>query len=414
MDYRGRSDHCGPAQSSPAGGRRRAGDNGPVTESSLLQAAVDELYAQPLAEFTTRRKALAAAAKKAGDRVAATAIAELRKPTLSADTVNRLVRAAPDEVQELLQLGIDLRTAEKALDAAGMRALGDRRRRLVNDLAELAFEVTGQSNPSPAVREEVTGTLNAALADEQVAERLVSGALVTRASWDGFGSAQLPELAADLPPRAARPAAPRAEHSAPDQQNPEPATAQDDAAERGTVARPTAPGPEVDPTNADRTKTGRTKNDRTKADRAKTDKTNTDKTKTDKKKADRTEPDRTTVDRTTADLTTADQAKADRADAERARAEQAKADAEAKRVESERAEQRQRVEAADKEAKEAAQAAARAQEVVRTIDRQISELNLQLAHQRQQLAEAQRALRAAETRRRTAQLAATRAGAAGR
>ena len=177
------------------------GEDELVTEPNLLHAAVDELYSSPMPEFTSRRKDLATAARKSGDKDAATAIAALRKPTLSADTLNRLVRAAPDEVDELLQLGADLRAAEKELDGPTLRELSGRRKTLVADLTRLAFDLTGQPSPSPSIRDEVTATLNAALADEEVAERLVSGALVTQARWDGFGSTSLPELAAVLPMR---------------------------------------------------------------------------------------------------------------------------------------------------------------------------------------------------------------------
>ena len=170
----------------------------------MLQTAVDELYSSPMAEFTARRKNLAAAARKSGDREIAAQIAGLRKPTLSADTLNRLVRAAPGEVDELLDLGADLRAAEKALDGAKLRELSAKRRLLVGELTKLAFDITDQSNPSASVREEVSGTLNAALADEEVADRLLSGALVSQARWDGFGSTSLPELAAVLPMDAAR------------------------------------------------------------------------------------------------------------------------------------------------------------------------------------------------------------------
>ena len=130
---------------------------------SLLQAAVDELYSSPMAEFTARRKALAAAARKSGERETAGEIAGLRKPTVSADTLNRLVRVAPDEVGELLDLGAELRAAEKALDGPALRELSTKRRHLVGELANLAFEITDQQSPSAAVRDEVTATLNAAL-----------------------------------------------------------------------------------------------------------------------------------------------------------------------------------------------------------------------------------------------------------
>jgi hypothetical protein len=66
------------------------------------------------------------------------------------------------------------------------------------------------ADPPPALREEVTATLTAALADPEVAARLASGTLVRAATWAGFGLAsQLPAGPA-APPGADAPAGPPA------------------------------------------------------------------------------------------------------------------------------------------------------------------------------------------------------------
>ena len=317
----------------------------------MLQAAVDELYSSPMAEFTARRKALAAAARKSGERETAGTIAGLRKPTVSADTLNRLVRVAPDEVGELLDLGAELRAAEKALDGPALRELSTKRRHLVGELANLAFEITDQQSPSAAVRDEVTATLNAALADEQVAERLLSGALVTQARWDGFGSTSLPELAAVLPMDPARRSrAARAE------------------SDSEAAATPSKRPPKLSPMSRPAVPEPRRANE-------------------------------------TAAATATDSAARRRQE----QAERVAAEAAAARVQVE-AEQRRRVEAARLEATAAADAAASARQTLVAIDRRISELSLQLAQQRRLLAEAQRQVRGAESREKAAQLALTRAG----
>ena len=298
-----------------------------------LHSAVEELYSSPAAEFTARRKALSASARSGGDRDLAVQIAALRKPTLSADTLNRLVRAAPEAVEELLDLGTALRSAEKALDAAALRELSGTRRSLVNDLAQLAFDITELAAPSSSTRDEVVATLNAALADEQVADRLMSGALVTQARWDGFGSTSLPELAAVIP-----------------------------------MLRTRTPP-------ADRTSTGREEPERPKPGTA------TPQSRAAERKAD---------DRRTAQQQAADRAAVTRREAEDERV--------------------RRLEAARREADEAEQAAAAAAQEVADIDRRIGELGLQLAHQRELLAQAQRTARSTENRRRAAHLALTRSG----
>jgi hypothetical protein len=325
-----------------------------------LQAAVDELYSSPTAEFTARRKALAESARKAGDRETATRIGALRKPTRSADTLNRLVRSAGDEVSELLDLGAQLRAAEKALDGPKMRELSTQRRQLVGDLTKLAFDITDQPSPSASVREEVSATLNAALADDEVADRLVSGALVTHAQWDGFGSTSLPELAAVLPMNSFRRSKPVRDETGPFTQD---LGSADDAPVTGSDERPANGAPPAKSPG-----------------------------RTDKRT------------RESAGRVESQQARRRRDQTERAAAQAAAAKAAAER------ERQRRLESAKLEATDAEQAATAAQHELQAIDRRISELSLQLAHQRQLLADAQRAVRSTEARRRAAHLALTRAG----
>lgn len=322
-----------------------------------LRSVVEELYSCPTGEFTTRRKVLSVAARSSGDRELAAQIAALRKPTLSADTLNRLVRAAPEAMDELLTLGSELRTAEKALDAAALRALSGRRRSLVNDLAQLAFEITEQATPSASTKEEVVATLNAALADGEVAERLMSGSLVTQARWDGFGSSSLPELAAVIPmlrPRSSTvTTAHRGRPLATERAESGLRAAQEVATERAEPAR----DPDLDQ----------------------------NKPAGSGESAERAGPAPTATDR----------AAAKRAAAQGAALEQARV---------------LRLEAARTEAGEAERAATAAAQQVADIDRRISELGLQIAHQRQLLAVAQRNVRSTEMRRRAAQQTLTRAG----
>ena len=86
-------------------------------EKDAVAQAVDELYSADPDSFMERRSALSAAAKKSGDPAGAKQIAALRKPTRSAFTVNLLARTDPDAVAELLDLGSQLRDAERSVDA---------------------------------------------------------------------------------------------------------------------------------------------------------------------------------------------------------------------------------------------------------------------------------------------------------
>jgi len=166
----------------------------PAGSPDKLQQAIDELFSADPDEFMKRRAALAAAAKSSGDATAGKQITALRKPTRSAFTVNQLARAEPDLIAELVELGEQLRSAEKSVDPKQIRELTRQRRRLVDALTRRAFEVVDESAPSSAVRDEVVSTLTAALADEDVAQQVAEGVLVKPARWEGFGFGGSPDL----------------------------------------------------------------------------------------------------------------------------------------------------------------------------------------------------------------------------
>ncbi|RDH79405.1 hypothetical protein DVS77_06870 [Mycolicibacterium moriokaense] len=146
---------------------------------------LDELYGVAPEEFTALRNRLAAAARKRGDSASANAIAAARKPTTAAWVVNMLTHSNDDVTPALTELGERLRTAHAAMDGAAIRALSGEQRRLVDEFARSAFDAAGMSNPSASVREDVMGTLSAAIADPDVAARL--GRLVKAERWSGFG-----------------------------------------------------------------------------------------------------------------------------------------------------------------------------------------------------------------------------------
>jgi hypothetical protein len=158
-----------------------------VTGSDLLREAVAELYSSGPEEFVERRRVLVARARAAGEASVAKQIAALRKPTRSAWVINQLVRSAPAVSDQLAELGDEFRAAQRSGDGAAIRQLSVRRRRLLDDLARQAFTVSGQHSPPPALKDEVTATLGAALADPQFAEQLQAGTLERAVHRDGLG-----------------------------------------------------------------------------------------------------------------------------------------------------------------------------------------------------------------------------------
>jgi hypothetical protein len=143
------------------------------------------LYSAPPDEFMATRTELVDAARKDGDAAGAQAIGKLRKPTVGAWLVNALVHGDSSLVEQLVDLGARMRAAQEAFDATKLRELTNERRKLVDQLTNEALKRAGRKDPPTALRDEVAGTLDAAVADESVASRL--GQLQRAEQWSGFG-----------------------------------------------------------------------------------------------------------------------------------------------------------------------------------------------------------------------------------
>jgi hypothetical protein len=151
----------------------------------MVDDELDELYAARPEEFTTLRGRLATAAKRRGAADEAKAIAAARKPTAPAWVVNLLVHNDPGVRRRLAELGEQLRRAHAELDGARVRELSAHQRVLVKHLSADAFAAAGLNNPTATLRDDVAGTLQAAIADPEVAARL--GSLTKPERWSGFG-----------------------------------------------------------------------------------------------------------------------------------------------------------------------------------------------------------------------------------
>jgi hypothetical protein len=155
-----------------------------------VERAIDELYAVLSEDFIAERDAMVAAARKAGDGKAATAIGKLRRPSRSAWLVNQLVRHRGDEIDQLLELGAALRDAQQALAGDDLRRLSTQRRSVVSALARDArtLAATLGQPVNEAVQREVESSLDAALTDPEAAELVRSGRLTTALRHSGFGT----------------------------------------------------------------------------------------------------------------------------------------------------------------------------------------------------------------------------------
>lgn len=161
----------------------------------------DELYAGDPAEFVSVRNQRAKEAKAAGDPALAERIRALRKPTRAATILNR--RAGSRELEELARLGEDLRKAHSALAGADLRKLTRQRQELVNRILQ------DERSMSEPVAREVEATLEAVVADPEVAALALAGRLST-----GADSAADQWLTSGFTPRPTREPAPEREKPA--------------------------------------------------------------------------------------------------------------------------------------------------------------------------------------------------------
>ncbi|MBM6402314.1 hypothetical protein [Phycicoccus sonneratiae] len=158
-----------------------------------LADIASELYGLPPEEFTAARNTAAAEAKSSGDTDLAAAVKALRKPSVGAWLLNRLVREHGAEVEQVLELGARLRAAQGTLAAAELRALDTQRRALTRAVAGQAVAI-GQSSGrsvSAAVAAAVEETLRSAMVDPDAGTALTSGLLVDTFSASGLDPVDL-------------------------------------------------------------------------------------------------------------------------------------------------------------------------------------------------------------------------------
>jgi hypothetical protein len=163
-----------------------------------IDDVAQELYALVPEEFTATRNARAKEAKAAGDAELAAQVQALRKPTAGAWLLNQLVRRHADEVQQVLDLGAQLRAAQGSLGAAEVRALDQQRRQLTRAVAQQA-RALGQDagrRVTDQVTTDVEETLRSAMVDEAAGAALLTGLLTDTFSSTGLEPVDLSRVVA--------------------------------------------------------------------------------------------------------------------------------------------------------------------------------------------------------------------------
>ena len=139
---------------------------------------IDDLYAVPLEDFVSARDALAKELNAAGDGDEAKRVKSLRKPTVTAWSLNRLARDRPDLIAALVDAHARLRSADSATE---MRAASDAR------MASIHQIVAAPEDATEAIRKKMRSTLLATATDPATEEALTAGRLQTELEPGGLG-----------------------------------------------------------------------------------------------------------------------------------------------------------------------------------------------------------------------------------
>ena len=200
-----------------------------------LEEVADELYGSSPEDFVERRTERVAQARQAGDRVAAKQISQLRRPTRTAWMVNLLARANPAEITQLLDLGRALQDAQQRAAGDDLRKLSKSRRSAVDALTKQAADLARAAGhaPTEGTVQEVSQTLQAALADPAIADLVQRGRLTQAASYGGFGpSSQTSDASADLLAALAASVGGQQDRPSPDEAEPDQVAEPDPEAQR--------------------------------------------------------------------------------------------------------------------------------------------------------------------------------------
>jgi hypothetical protein len=149
---------------------------------------LDRLYSLAPEEFTAARNALVKELTKAGDRLAASELKALRKPTVIAWSLNQVARTHGREVEELLAAAGRVRQAQEAGEPRALREASGEEQEVLVRLSGLALKEMSSAGhpPNETARTRLLSTLRAAARDEGVAEQLRRGRLSAEARFVGF------------------------------------------------------------------------------------------------------------------------------------------------------------------------------------------------------------------------------------
>ena len=174
------------------------------------ESELDDLYAAPLDQFVKVRNEIAGRLKKEGDEAAAARVAALKKPSVSAWTVNQLARSGSLDLQRLIKAGEALEMAQSRAmsgeDSSGFEEARRDEAAAISLLRNAAKEVLRAA--SPAVLDRIVSTLRAGVATPEGRTLLKRGRLTEDLEPTGFGS--FAGLSTSIAPKESKPRKPAA------------------------------------------------------------------------------------------------------------------------------------------------------------------------------------------------------------
>jgi DNA-binding PadR family transcriptional regulator len=165
----------------------------------------DELFDLDPSEFVAARDRLARQLKADGDGGAAATVKALRRPSVGAWAVNQVARRQPELVAAVVDAGRALAAALDAGDRDELRRATSARRDAVRTATRAAVDLAGEAH-----RDDIAGTFDAVVGDEEVAAEVVAGRL-TRGRRPSAVFSPLGEVSLDEPEH------PEPEHPEPDE-----------------------------------------------------------------------------------------------------------------------------------------------------------------------------------------------------
>ena len=153
---------------------------------------LNELFHGPLEEFTAKRNELAKSLRSEGEAEAADWVKGLKKPTRAAWLVNQLAARKPEEVDQLLEAGRELRAAQEEMlsgsaDREKLREVATGEREAIDALLGTAEAIGREHGVGSQVLDRVGETLQAATTDPEVAEAIERGWLDRERRASGIG-----------------------------------------------------------------------------------------------------------------------------------------------------------------------------------------------------------------------------------